>query len=330
MDKKLLFDDISEQISFSAEVAIKQLGTGEDDRTFEVIASTPAIDRDGETIDQRGWDLTNFAKNPVILFGHNYWSLPIGKGTEWSIEEGMLRLKGVFASEKANPVAENVFQLVKEGILKAVSVGFIARERVGNQITKAELLEVSFVPVPSNPEALSMLAAKGFSPSDIKLLTGEFEKKDEEPTPPATDEVTPPADETPDTEVTPPADEAPKDENKEEDTDNPDGAKAVKSGRTISAKTEANIKTAIDALKNASSALEALLNIGEDDESADSAPKKATEFDGSNPSKQGLDVSKMADSIIAGLKSDNPKEQKTALKIVYASVEVALRNLKGN
>jgi phage head maturation protease len=43
--------------------------------------------------------------------------------------------------------------------LKTVSVGFIPKERdPENQriITRAELLEVSFVPVPCNPNALSL------------------------------------------------------------------------------------------------------------------------------------------------------------------------------
>ena len=43
--------------------------------------------------------------------------------------------------------------------MKTVSVGFIAKKRDPNNpkiITEAELLELSFVPVPCNPNALSL------------------------------------------------------------------------------------------------------------------------------------------------------------------------------
>lgn len=65
-------------------------------------------------------------------------------------------VEGVFAgTEKAQVVR----QLYDEGIMKTVSVGFIPRERDAKNskiITKAELLELSFVPVPANPNALSL------------------------------------------------------------------------------------------------------------------------------------------------------------------------------
>jgi len=50
-------------------------------------------------------------------------------------------------------------QLYQEGMLKAVSVGFIVLKRNETDyriIEKAELLEVSFVAVPCNPNAISM------------------------------------------------------------------------------------------------------------------------------------------------------------------------------
>ena len=46
--------------------------------------------------------------------------------------------------------------LYDEGMLKTVSVGFIGKERQGEKITKKELLELSFVAVPSNPSAVSL------------------------------------------------------------------------------------------------------------------------------------------------------------------------------
>ncbi len=134
---------------------IKEAG---DSGKFEVVASSESVDRQGEIVVQDGIDINNYMKNPVILFGHDYWSLPIGKATEIVRQAGKTVVRGVFASAEANPLAQQVRKLYEEGILKAVSIGFMPLEYNGNQITKSELLELSFVPVPANPEALSVLS----------------------------------------------------------------------------------------------------------------------------------------------------------------------------
>lgn len=136
-----------------------------DDRTFKVVASTDSIDREGEIIEQGGWELDNYMKNPVILWAHDIQSLPIGKATSVKVEGDELIIEGIFAEKEGNPMAENVYQLFKAGIQTAVSVGFIPLEREGSVITKAELLELSFVPVPANPEAHARAIAKGLDES---------------------------------------------------------------------------------------------------------------------------------------------------------------------
>lgn len=134
---------------------------------FKFIASSEAVDRHGEVIQQSGWDLKNYLTNPVILWGHDYYKMPIGKTTKIYVENNKLIVEGVWASEKANPDAELIRNLYLEGMVNAVSVGFIAKEWDGNIITKAELLEISLVTVPANQEALSLLKSKGFSDENI-------------------------------------------------------------------------------------------------------------------------------------------------------------------
>jgi HK97 family phage prohead protease len=126
------------------------------------IASTSSRDRDGESISQEGWDLESFKRNPVLLVGHNYSEYPVGKATDISVQDGKLVFKAVFS--EATQKAKEAYQLVKEGILSAFSVGFIPRDfdrADPSIITKAELLEISLVPVPANPEAVVL--AKSFS-----------------------------------------------------------------------------------------------------------------------------------------------------------------------
>lgn len=132
----------------------------EDAGSFEVVISTDNIDRQGESIDQNGWDLAFYHTNPIVLWAHDYYALPIGVADEIKVENGRLIARGRFAAESANPFAQQVRRLYDLKIVRATSVGFIVKESTGGKITKAELLEFSFVPVPANPFALSLRKAQ--------------------------------------------------------------------------------------------------------------------------------------------------------------------------
>lgn len=139
---------------------VEKTKAASDSGSFEVVISTADIDRQGESIDQNGWDLEPYKKNPVVLWGHDYWSLPIGITESIEVSDGKLIAKGRFAPAEANPFAQQVRQLYDLKIVRATSVGFIVKEAQAATITKAELLEFSFVPVPANPYALSLSQAK--------------------------------------------------------------------------------------------------------------------------------------------------------------------------
>lgn len=148
----------------------------EDNGTFEVVASTQTKDRHGEIVLQEGINVENYMLNPIILLSHDYWALPIGKATEVIKAEGKLIIKGVFASAEANPVAQQVRKLYDAGILKTVSIGFIAKEWEGNLCTVSELLELSFVTVPANPEAMAL--AKSLGVEQDLVAYNELAKKE--------------------------------------------------------------------------------------------------------------------------------------------------------
>lgn len=160
---------------------IAKTKSAQDSGTFEVVISTADRDRQGEVIDQKGWDFVNYKNNPVVLWGHNYFDLPIGVADEvYTNEKGQTIAKGRFAPEEANPFAQQVRRLYDAKIVRTTSVGFIAREMEGSTITKAELLEFSFVPVPANPMALSL--AKELNINAEEMITkGLFLKSEEEP-----------------------------------------------------------------------------------------------------------------------------------------------------
>lgn len=155
-------------------VELKGKDKGED--VFSIIASTSAIDRQGDSVDQAGWDLKNFNKNPVLLWAHDYSELPIGKVVSARVEKGKLVADFIFASAEANPKAQQIKRLYEEGIVNASSVGFIPLERQGNIITRSELLELSLVPVPANQEALRLAMSKGFDADFIKTIEADINK----------------------------------------------------------------------------------------------------------------------------------------------------------
>lgn len=162
--------------------AIKQIKQAEDSGTFEVVISTKDVDRQGESINPEGWDLTFYKMNPVVLWAHDYLSLPIGITEEIEVKDGKLIAKGKFAPEHANPFAQQVRRLYDLGIVRATSVGFIAKETEGNEISKAELLEFSFVPVPANPFALSLMRTNNLNPKEY-ITKGILIKQEEPQTP---------------------------------------------------------------------------------------------------------------------------------------------------
>jgi HK97 family phage prohead protease len=148
-------------------------------RTVECVASSEAIDSHGEVIDQASWKLDRYRANPVVLASHDSRRFPIGKADRVRVEGGTLRASITFS--KATPEAEAAWQLVEEKILRGVSVGYrpgrkAIAKRAGRDVVTVhdcELVELSIVSVPSNPEALilraAVLRAAGTDPTDPPL-----------------------------------------------------------------------------------------------------------------------------------------------------------------
>lgn len=147
-----------------------------------VVGSTGVIDRQGESLNPMGWLLESYQKNPVIMWAHDYRQLPVGKAEKVWIEDGKLMFNVKFAD---TPMAKDVFDLFKGGFLNAFSVGFIPKELDSTgefTYAKQELLELSVVPVPANPEALlgnKEMSAKMKSIEDTLKEKGEEVKKEE-------------------------------------------------------------------------------------------------------------------------------------------------------
>lgn len=143
---------------------------------FIAVASTAKEDRHGEVVSVDGWNIDNFKKNPVLLWAHDHYNPAVGTATKTWIEGKGKRAKLMIEGKlnEATELARAVKELVKDGTIRTMSVGFRALEMEGNTFTNQELLEVSFVNVPANSQAMITaykgLNQKGYSDEVIKQL----------------------------------------------------------------------------------------------------------------------------------------------------------------
>jgi HK97 family phage prohead protease len=126
-------------------------------RQIRIRASTPTPDRAGDVMVPKGCQAKGYAANPIILADHNP-TQPIGRATLSVTAEAVDALVD-FAPAGISAKADEYCGLAKAGILNAASIGFqpIEFEPIkdgGYRYTKWELMEISLVAVPCNPEAL--------------------------------------------------------------------------------------------------------------------------------------------------------------------------------
>lgn len=160
--------------TFSVRGKPKSVNTIE--RTVEHVASDETPDRMGDIIRVKGWDLDAFKSNPVLLRYHNSEAPPLGtvpqvkRGKKDDGSPALLTLSQFFADDKQDDEGRLLARLVMDGDLPAVSVGFMPlstlRPETAEERTKlglgpwgvvyegAQLLELSVVTVPANPNAL--------------------------------------------------------------------------------------------------------------------------------------------------------------------------------
>jgi len=151
--KKLLYVD----------ALIKTLPTADEEITSITIeghASTNDKDRHGDVVPANVWEagLENYLKNPIVLAFHDH-KKPIGKVIEHKVDQN-----GLWVKARISAAAEDTFNLIKDGVLTAFSIGFSVKDARYDQatdiflITELELHEISVVSVPANQNTLFNLS----------------------------------------------------------------------------------------------------------------------------------------------------------------------------
>lgn len=177
-DDRQVGEKIKLTLSFDS-ASTKDLGDG----VLEAIITTSAVDRHNENIETGGISYKDYMANPVVLYGHDYEGLPIGKTLKLTKQMGtQIKARFQLAIEEY-PFAATVYNMIKSGYLNAVSIGGIVREWSEDyrSIVKMDMVEFSIVPVPANPEALitsrSFEVAVGKSESEVRKEFQDFSRK---------------------------------------------------------------------------------------------------------------------------------------------------------
>lgn len=171
-------------------------------RTLQLWISDERVDRHGDIVEQ-SWNFKDYAQNPIILFGHNWWDLPIGASlsetvldrSESDYEGKALQQILLFASEDTYDEAGLVNRMVKARMLRTASVGFypgkiirvddederkkLGLGRHGVIYQNNNLIENSIVPVPANKGAtvIQNAAKRGLLlPKDIMGIRETYRK----------------------------------------------------------------------------------------------------------------------------------------------------------
>lgn len=162
---------------------------GGDGIVLSYTASTAAVDRYGDVIDQKGWNLDSYKGNPVVLWQHRSDLAPIGKGTVKIHNDSLL----IDVEFDTDDFSAEIARKAQAGFINAVSVGFNPLQSVprsdlpadhfaygekGYFFESSELLEVSMVSIPANGDAV---AAKSLDAGQLASVSKHIlEIRDEE------------------------------------------------------------------------------------------------------------------------------------------------------
>lgn len=155
-----------------------------------MILSDEGLNSHGFWVRTSGIDLTRFRKNPVMLFNHHRTMrgakdemLPIGRWDDLKVEDGVLT--GVPVFDENDEFAVKIKNKVEGGFLSGCSIGIRAKKwsekaedlkpgQTYPTVTECELMEVSVVDIPSNPNSAGGVVLFDSDENVITLADGRL------------------------------------------------------------------------------------------------------------------------------------------------------------
>lgn len=171
------YPDIGERIELTAPITVSK-ADGLEYGQAEFIVSNSATDRYGESVTMEGIDTQRYMQNPVVLWGHDYNALPLGRTLSLRREAGNLVAKVQFDTD-IHEFADTVYKQILRGTISAASIGGLVKsygltkdgKTDHDVIAEMEMVEWSVVPIPANPEALVLSKAFGM---EEKVLQKQY------------------------------------------------------------------------------------------------------------------------------------------------------------
>lgn len=131
-----------------------------------------------------GVDTSQFERNPVMLYGHNDHSLPIGSWLNIRKENDRLLADANFDYDDPDPEVQRIIGKVERGIIKMASVGlrdpemstdekYIVSGQTLPTVVKSSLREASIIPIGANNNAMKLYDHAGSLidlSNEIKLM----------------------------------------------------------------------------------------------------------------------------------------------------------------
>jgi HK97 family phage prohead protease len=156
-------------------------------------ANKAVVDDVNDLMNFKNVDMGRFKKNPILLYNHNH-DLAIGKVLEVKITEEGMWIKAQISNSKDATISY-IRDLIAEGILKTLSIGFTPkqenfnRNEGFNEIVEWRLNEISVVTLPANIEAefalvKSLSEAKNYEEAKqlvMKAMEGNMPTKEVDP-----------------------------------------------------------------------------------------------------------------------------------------------------
>src|SRR5262245_60835967 len=150
-----------------ADPATRTLAVNPDNLTVRSVITTIEPDRAGDVVIPTGLqNADDYLLNPVVLWAHNRTQFPPIGVCEW-LDVQPRRIVAQTRFARGVPFAEDVFRLYEQGVLRGWSLGFVPRKArrllasdprlaPGLRVEEWDLLEYSAVPIPENPEAVTL------------------------------------------------------------------------------------------------------------------------------------------------------------------------------
>lgn len=153
-----------------ADVDLVKSGDSAPRRIIRGYASTPSEDRQGESMVQKGLDITNFVNHGWLNYDHDN-SIILGYPTEnTKVDDKGLWVEGELLP--GVPMADNLWELAvaikKSNAPRRLGFSIEGKvmERDGNRITKAKIYNCALTPNPVNTDATWEAVVKSFRPEN--------------------------------------------------------------------------------------------------------------------------------------------------------------------